>query len=285
MALSGLPFPGAVISSHSTARLPVRDYHLKQRPPDAIPRDQVRLKTANPPKLRRGGGRKDSVGWTEQKRGTNRRRFDALRPHIQTAVTIIYPAKASPQQLAALDQCTKNFCRERRLPARCVWEGPGYHQHIALGIRHDADIERRWINRLAKWWLREFGLPLSPDTFLWKPEIEPDRIASYLSKTWTKGRLIAKGAFAWMIFPPCWETGLRWIKSGKSRHSERANPRKNCVKPATPSKPSHALSPHYTVSGGNPSERVREICPVCWSRWGKSLWAGSCKCNPAFPNC
>jgi hypothetical protein len=26
-------------------------------------------------------------------------------------------------------------------------------------------------------------------------------------------------------------------------------------------------------------------CPVCWRRWGMSLWAGSCKCNPAFPNC
>ena len=31
--------------------------------------------------------------------------------------------------------------------------------------------------------------------------------------------------------------------------------------------------------------RPRQECPVCWHRWGRSLWEGSCKCNPAFPNC
>lgn len=29
----------------------------------------------------------------------------------------------------------------------------------------------------------------------------------------------------------------------------------------------------------------RQECQICRSRWGRSLWAGSCKCNPAFPNC
>ncbi len=24
-------------------------------------------------------------------------------------------------------------------------------------------------------------------------------------------------------------------------------------------------------------------CPACWTRWGRSLWAGSCKCSPTFP--
>lgn len=264
----------------------MREYQLKDRPPDTVPRDQVRLKTARPSKLRRGGGRKDSIGWTDHKRRANRRRFNALRSHIQTGVTIIYPAKATPEQLAAFNRSAKNFCREHRLPARCVWEGPGFHQHIALGITHDADIERRWLNRLGKWWRREFGQPLPPDTFLWKPNIEPDRIASYLLKTWSKGRqMIVKGAFPWLIFSPSWETGFRRPKSDGNHPAERSKPRKKCVKPAIPSPPLHAISPSYTVERGQTPEKVRETCPVCWRCWGMDLWAGSCKCNPAFPNC
>lgn len=27
----------------------------------------------------------------------------------------------------------------------------------------------------------------------------------------------------------------------------------------------------------------RQECPICRNRWGKSLWAGSCKCIPGFP--
>lgn len=263
----------------------MRDYQLKDRPPDTIPREQVRLKTSRPSKLKRGGGRKDSIGWTEHKRRSNRRRLDALRSHIQTGVTIIYPAKATPNQLAAFNRCSKNFCREHQIAARCVWEGPGFHQHIALGIQHDAEIERRWLNRLKKCWLREFGQPLPPDGFLWKPDIEPDRIASYLSKTWSKGRLMAKGPFSWLRFAPSWETGFRKLTPSPAKDQGPSKPRKICVKPPAPSHPPHALSPSYTVSTGQPPEKVRETCPICWSRWGMSLWAGSCKCNPAFPNC
>ncbi len=29
----------------------------------------------------------------------------------------------------------------------------------------------------------------------------------------------------------------------------------------------------------------RQECPICRRRWGRSLWEGACKCNPAFPNC
>ena len=263
----------------------MRDYQLKERPPDTIPRDKVRLKVSRPSRLRRGGGRKDSPGWTDHKRRANRRRFDALRPLIQTGVTIIYPKGATPDQLAAFHRSAKNFCREHRLPARCVWEGPGFHQHIALGITHDADIERRWLNRLGKWWRREFGQPLPPDAFLWKPDIEPDRIASYLSKTWGKARVIAKGAFPWMCFAPSWETGFRRKKHKGKPPLERSKPRKKCVKPVTPLQPLHAISPSYTVERGQTPEKVRETCPVCWRKWGKDIWAGSCKCNPAFPRC
>lgn len=263
----------------------MRDYQLKDRPPDTIPRDQVRLKACRPSKLRRGGGRKDSPGWTEQKRRTNRRRFEALRPWIRTGVTIIYPSTASPAQLSAFNQCSKNFCREHRLPARGVWEGPGFHQHIALGVEHNAELERRWLARLAKWWLREFGQPLPPDAFLWKPDIEPDKIASYLLKTWSKGRLMVKAAFPWMCFSPSWETGFRRLKSDAKEPLAHGKPRGKCVKPAAPLQPPHAISPSYTMGRGQTPEKVRETCPLCWRRWGASLWAGSCKCNPAFPNC
>lgn len=46
-----------------------------------------------------------------------------------------------------------------------------------------------------------------------------------------------------------------------------------------------------TVSNVVTSQKVkttvepRQECPVCRRRWGRSLWAGSCRCNPAFPNC
>ncbi len=266
-------------------RFPVREYLLKDRPPDTIPRDQVRLKASRPSKLRKGGGRKDSIGWTDQKRRSNRRRFDALRPHIQTAVTIIYPSRATPAQLAAFNRCAKDFCREHRVPARCVWEGPGFHQHIALGIPHNPETKRRWVRRLAKRWQREFGLPMPTDAFLWKPGIEPDRIASYLSKTWDKKRLMVKAPFAWLNFTPAWESGFRQVKQQGTVHSEAGKPRKKCVNSAGPPQPFHAVSPSYTVCGGQTPEKVREICPVCWRRWGMALWAGSCKCNPVFPNC
>jgi hypothetical protein len=29
--------------------------------------------------------------------------------------------------------------------------------------------------------------------------------------------------------------------------------------------------------------KSRQECPVCWTRWGRSLWAGSCKCCAGFP--
>ena len=42
-----------------------------------------------------------------------------------------------------------------------------------------------------------------------------------------------------------------------------------------------AVSPPVQAIQSNP----RQECPICRTRWGRSLWVGSCKCNPAFPNC
>ena len=51
--------------------------------------------------------------------------------------------------------------------------------------------------------------------------------------------------------------------------------------PLTTEPPSHAP----LDSAVSPARQTHQECPICRNRWGLSLWAGSCKCNPAFPNC
>lgn len=262
------------------------DYILHPRPAPEPAAPKPRLITSRPSRnLRRGGGRKDSPGWTEQKRRTNRRRFNKLRPFIKTGATIVFPSSATPEQLKALNACSLNFCREQHLPARCVWEGPGFHQHVALGIEYDAVVERRWLKRLSRRWLQVFGVPMGPDAFLWKPQVEPDRIASYLLKTRGKNGLMVKGLFAWLSFTPTWETGFRRLAKGQNAPPEPVKPRKKCVDEAAAPKPHHAISPTYTVRPEQTSGKLRETCQICWHRWGQDLWQGFCRCNPAFPNC
>ena len=265
------------------------DYTLHSHAPNVSERLGVRGRITPPRRtenLRTGGGRKNSPGWTEQKRKANRRRFDALRPFIKTAVTICYPSRATPAQLSALNDCHRNFCKERRLSARCVWEGPGYHQHIALGITHDPAIEQKWKARLRSRWQDLFEQEMPEAAFLWKTQEEPDKIASYLSKTRKDGGQKVKAAFSWLMFPPVWETGFRSLFLAKSRPFIPIEfPRKKRVTlpfDFSPEKESHPVSPRYTVET---PEKERELCQLCWRRWGRSLWAGSCKCNPAFPNC
>lgn len=203
-------------------------------------------------KLRQGGGRKDSPGWTEHKRKANRTRFDRLRSQIKTCLTFVYPISASPKQLVALNEMHRNFCKEHGIPARSVWEGPGKHQHIALGISYDAELKRKWIRRLRKRWLAIFGEPMPENTMLWKAEEEPDKIASYLSKTRDqKSRMIVKGTFEWLTFSPVWETGFKKsqqdFRPETPSRSEACIPRKNEVKPS-PEKGGDLNSPDYTVN-------------------------------------
>ncbi|OYW71161.1 MAG: hypothetical protein B7Z37_28465 [Verrucomicrobia bacterium 12-59-8] len=172
--------------------------------------------------LRLGGGRKDSPGWTEQKRRSNRARFDSLRPFIKTGVTIVYPSKAKPEVLKGLNECAREFCKEKELPARSVWEGPGKHQHIALGIEYDAEIERAWKARLQKRWLKNFGVPMPQEAFLWKPEIAPEEIASYLSKTRAKDGVMVKGTWPWLSFNPVWEVGFRRHSSPSEKQRDKS---------------------------------------------------------------
>ncbi len=245
---------------------------------------------ATPPRrtenLRLGGGRKNSPGWTEQKRKTNRLRFHQLRSVIKTAVTISYPAAATPAQLSTLNDCNRNFCKEKSIPSRSIWEGPRQHQHIALGIPYDSNLERSWRARLSKQWIALFGSSIGINDFLWKPEIEPDKIASYFSKTRKKGGLAVKIAYPWLTFAPCWETCFRALASGADAPSARQiKPRKKRVAFAGAKSAVHPYSPRYTATGGQTPEKERETCTLCWCRWGRSLWAGSCKCNPSFPNC
>jgi hypothetical protein len=42
-----------------------------------------------------------------------------------------------------------------------------------------------------------------------------------------------------------------------------------------------AVSPSFQAIQSSP----RQECQICRRCWGRSLWEGSCKCRPAFPNC
>lgn len=284
------------------------DYVLHPRPTPAENAEKPRLVSSRPSRnLRRGGGHKSVPGWTEQKRRTNRRRFDELRPFIKTGVTITYPRKATKEQLAKLRTCSEEFCKENAIPAREVMEGPGCHSHIALGIEHSPEIEQKWLKRFGKRWQAVLGVKIGPDAFLWKPDIEPERIASYLSKTWTqlgKHRIMAKGSYPWMPATPSWETGFRKLAPpNKPKNKHNGSPRKTRGKPANVDSHKvafHPYSPNYTIRPLQTSENEGEMrsitaasahhasrqeCVVCRNRWGASLWAGSCRCNPSFPDC
>jgi hypothetical protein len=128
------------------------------------------------------------------------------------------------------------------------------------------------------------------DAFLWKPQEEPDRIASYLSKTRKDGGQKVKAAFSWLTFMPAWEVGFRrHFTAERSLCLPIEFPRKKKVdSPLVLSleKESHPVSPRYTVEAPEKqSDAKRHECPVCWHRWGRSLWEGLCKCNSAFPSC
>jgi hypothetical protein len=191
-----------------------RDYLLKPKPPNTGGEQCLRIVPSRPRRntgnLRVGGGRQSKTGWTEQKRRTNRRRFDELRPLIRSALTLIFPASATPHALKRMNDLLRNFFREKRVPCRCVWEGPGFHCHIALGIPHDGETERLLLRRLSKRWkaILGEGSTMPEKTFSWKPGEDPQRIASYLLKT-RKNGVCVKGAWPWMTFTPAWETNFR----------------------------------------------------------------------------
>jgi hypothetical protein len=283
----------------------MKDYTLNKAPPahSGTPRiKRALVPPRRPQNLLKGGGRHDSPGWTEHKRKTNRWRFDLLRPFLKTGVTIWFPSHATPEQLKSLNDCNRNFCKENKLAARSVWEGPGFHQHIALGISHDSGLEQKWRQRLEGRWLSDFNCVMPSKSFLWLAKEEPEKLASYLSKTTKHGQRV-KGDFPWLTFHPAWEIGFRpLLKCREEAATSRRNlhalpekegepsdptPRKKRVTPPSfesPEKESDPVSPRYTVhSPEKEGEAPRTECPVCWTRWGRSLWAGSCKCNPAFP--
>lgn len=186
-----------------------RTYLIERPPPSADGRRRRITPPRRPANLRRGGGRKDTPGWTEQKRKTNRRRFNQLRPFIRTGVTVTCPARAARLQLKAIEDCCRNFCREKAIPARAVWEGPRPHFHIALACPFSDELETKWRERLARRWRAVFGQPMPNRAFLWKPDIAGQKIASYLSKTKDKRGRLVKGRAAWLTFSPYWETGYR----------------------------------------------------------------------------
>lgn len=189
-------------------------------------RSQSRIVGPRSKNLRIGGGRKDSPGWTEQKRRSNRRRFDVLRPFIKTGVTICFPREATSEQLIRINASSRSFCKEKVIPARAVWEGPNRHQHLALGVVHSIELELKWISRLKKQWLKIFKKEMPPKAFFWRPDINPMKIASYLSKTRANGRVV-KTQWSWLTFNPVWEVGFQTlVKSGKTKKMQYSSEKK-----------------------------------------------------------
>lgn len=188
-----------------------KSYDLKPSPRDSHKSCRVRgsRPTCN---LRPGGGRQDKPGWSAGKRRTNRKLFNRLRPFIRTAVTFLFPSKATPAQLKQCNNWLMNFVESKGLPTRCVWEGPGPHIHAALGIVHDPALELEWRRSFASLYLRVFAVPMEEKSFHWKAEENPDKIASYCLKTRKKG-IMVKGAFDWLIFTPYWERNFKMICS------------------------------------------------------------------------
>ncbi len=177
------------------------DYTLRK---PARRRGRVRIVPPRP-SLRRGGGRRDAPGWTEHKRRTNRRRFDALRPFLRSGVTIAFPFDATPAALISANDSLREFFKCRQIPARAVWEGPSPHVHLALGIPHEAATETALRRRMAKRWPDWFDELMRPNAIKWDAREKPDRLASYLGKTRHRDGTVAKDSFAWLQFPPAWE--------------------------------------------------------------------------------
>lgn len=266
------------------------EYILKRQRRSNNASEKARVVPPRPTsQLRKGGGRKDSPGWTEHKRKANRDRLNALRAWIQTAVTVTYPSGATPEQLSCFNDCHRNFCKEHKVPARCVWEGPGPHHHIALGITHDHDLESKWRARVGKLWLAVFEQQMPVEKFLWKPEVNPDCIASYLSKTRDKtSRKIVKKAYDWLTFCPVWETGFRGLIKASAESSNlsvttQPNARKKRVALAsfeTPEKKGDSISPHYT---GPTSEKGSDSSQVQCETSGRGLFLLTLTIH--FPTC
>jgi hypothetical protein len=256
------------------------DYVLK--PPLGQKVNAGRIVPPRPSNLRAGGGRIDTPGWTPHKRRSSRARFDALRSFIKTGVTIGYPEWAPSEQLIRFNCCSQEFCKEYEIPARSVWEGPRKHHHIALGIDFNPEIDRAWKARLSKRWRKIFGEEMPSDAFLWEPGVRPDKIASYLSKTFDDAGRMVKGRYPWLTFNPVWETGFRKLVKPSEKQEKKiacqyssgkrgevgTSPRKKRGKPSK------------VQTSEKEGETGHSGCATCWPRWGRSLWRQSCECQP-----
>lgn len=235
--------------------------------------------------LRCGGGRKDTPGWTEQKRRGNRERFNSLRPFIKTGVTIVYPPTATPDQLRGFNESVREFCKEKGIAARSVWEGPGKHQHIALDIEHEPGLERAWKARLEKRWLKVFEAPMPANAFQWEPNVAPQHIASYLSKTRDKSGAVVKGTWPWLAFNPIWEVGFRKHSQPSEKQGEKVGAQYSSEKEGNAHRePRKNRGCHqFAQTSEKEGEDGRSECPVCWTRYGRSLWRRSCICTGSVP--
>lgn len=202
----------------------MREYclHVRKRGFSGPPQAQ-RIVPSRPSKnLRRGGGRRAAVGWSKQTIRTNKRRLDELARWFQSAITVKPPRHSNSEQLTKLNKSLSNWFKQRGIPARCVWEGPAPHCHIALGIASELREMNRFNTSLRRAWRRIFGENLPPDAVLWKSVESGERLANYLGKTYKDRRYPVKARYEWHSFSPVWECHFRALSGRKKSASPEA---------------------------------------------------------------
>lgn len=232
--------------------------------------------------------------------------------------------EALQQTLHALKQTLTNWHRRHEFPpVLLVTEFDAFgeaKEHCAnfhLGLLTPLTESQQ--KRFCDWWLKRHSLPDNKGrAFQHDAKGGGEKLQSYLSKDITH----RGGQKRYVKFPAPWlpeRTDFRlWFVIGCKRKRADSGAKQRAQKGLRrrrfDSEHGRTQSPALTESTGTPDSehgltyitteakadaplatplsapaesptQPRQECPVCWTRWGRSLWAGSCKCNPTFPNC
>jgi hypothetical protein len=268
-----------------------RNYILKQFTPSTGPAVKPRVVGCRPSLLRRGGGRNDTNGWTQQKLTTCRLNLAALGG-IHACLSLTMEADRCPSEYKAANEILRQVCRRSALPCVCVWEGPNPHCHIAFGSPVPESVVKQLKRRMEKFWVSTWGSLMGDKAFCFRSEVKPKETEAYLGKT-RKGATPVKEALDWLCFCPWWKSKVskskRELQRGKFK--QKASHSFGIVladSPSVtpPSKEAVSIDSPYAltiaVSGnreGLPLLDGKSVCGVCWGSWGRALKVGCCVCS------
>lgn len=168
-----------------------------------------------------------------------------------------------------LERCTLLDNRGRAFQHDADGGGVKLQEYLAKDITRRAGA-RRHVKFAAPW------LPERTDMRLWFVIGAKRRSAQEGAKLCAKRRLIRRRFDS--EHGKLKEQPLT-VSTGTS-DSEHA-PTPITTEAFSPAPPHPGVSPSWRAIQSSP----RQECQICRRRWGLSLWDGSCKCNPAFPNC